>query len=152
MNSLFLRDPETGAIYPTNEFVVWNVHYYFHRSPRFWGPDAETFDPSRFLPANASKLPDKVWRPFEMGPRNCIGQDLALLETKIIMALTLRSFDFTPAYDRLPELENDGSIYAAKKAYRKGKQDLEGEEAYQILIASAKPREGMPMVVTEREV
>lgn len=34
-----------------------------------------------------------AFRPFELGPRNCIGQELAQLELRAILALTVRDFD-----------------------------------------------------------
>ena len=99
------------------------------------------------MPENASKLPENGWRAFERGPRNCIGQDLAQLEARIILALIVRGFDFEAAFDSLHELANDGSVYANDEGFRAGKQDLDGEEAYPILLGTAKPREGMPMRV-----
>jgi cytochrome P450 len=42
----------------------------------------------------ASKIPVSAWRPFERGPRNCIGQELANMEARVIMACTLRRYDF----------------------------------------------------------
>lgn len=76
-----------------------------------------------------------------------------MMEIKIIMALTLRSFDVTSAYE---ELDN-----ASPPNRRKGTQDgdgtirtpikwVEGERAYQILLGSAKPVEGMPARVKIR--
>lgn len=142
-----IRDPRTGESYPTDGKLVWVVHFALHRNPAVWGENANKFDPSRFLAQNESKLPENGWRPFEKGQRNCIGQELALLEARIILALTVRSFDFQPAFGCLDELKNDGSYYANDESWRKGKQDLDGEEAYPILCGSAKPREGMPMKV-----
>lgn len=142
-----LRDPETGNALPTDGILVWVVHYAQHRSERIWGETANVFDPSRFLPENAASLPESGWRPFERGPRNCIGQDLALLEARIILALVVRRFEFQTAFDSLDELKNDGSFYAKDDGWRTGKQDLDGEEAYPILLGTAKPREGMPMKV-----
>lgn len=75
-----------------------------------------------------------------------------MLEAKITLALTVRQFDFEIAFDRLDELAGDGSIFAKDPRYRIGRQDLDGEEAYQVLIATAKPREGMPMRVKKRVV
>ena len=143
----FARDPQTGEALPTEGMLIWIVHYSQHRNSRVWGPSADTFDPSRFLPENAAKLPLNGWRPFEKGPRNCIGQDLAMLEARVILALVVRSFDFELAYDALDELANDGSFYARDAGWRKGKQDVDGEIAYPILVGTAKPREGMPVRV-----
>ncbi|KAK4540921.1 hypothetical protein LTR36_008429 [Oleoguttula mirabilis] len=146
---VMIRDPKTGESYPTENFLVWVPHYALHRNPNVWGDSANTFDPSRFLAQNESKLPENGYRPFEKGQRNCIGQELALIEARIILALTVRSFEFQAAYDSLDEPKDDGSYYADER-WRKGKQDLDGEEAYQILVGSAKPREGMPTRVKVR--
>lgn len=78
-----VRDPKTGEALPTDDYLIWVVHYAQHRDPDIWGESATSFQPERFLPENAGKLPEGAWRPFEKGPRNCIGQDLALLETKM---------------------------------------------------------------------
>ena len=139
-----LYDPKTGEALPTEGILVWVIHYSQHRNPEIWGESADVFDPTRFLPENASELPPDAWRPFEKGPRNCIGQDLALLEARIILALILRTFEFSTALDSLDELKNDGSWYAKDDGFRAGKQDVDGEELYPILIGTAKPREGMP--------
>lgn len=123
------------------------VDYDLQRSERLWGPTVNAFDPSRFMPENAAKVPEGAWRAFARGPRSCIGQDLAQIEVRIVLALIARSFDFQPAYDSLGELANDGSVYANDEGYRTGKQDLDGDEAYPIILGTAKPREGMPMRV-----
>lgn len=117
-----------------------------HRDPALWGKDVKEFDPTRFMPGNEHRIPEDGWRPFEKGPRNCIGQELALIEARIILALVARSFDFHAAYDCLDDLKGDGSAYV-DESFRRGKQDLDGEEAYPVLIGTAKPREGMPMKV-----
>ena len=146
---LMLYDPKTGEALPTENILVWMVHYCQHRSQAIWGGSANVFDPSRFLPENASNLPENAWRPFEKGPRNCIGQDLALLEARIILAVVVRRFEFQTAFESLDELNNDGSFYAKDESFRKGKQDLDGEELYPILLGTAKPREGMPCRVKQ---
>ena len=60
-----LYDPKTGEALPTEDILVWVVHYAQHRNPAVWGETANTFDPSRFLPENVSKLPENAWRAFE---------------------------------------------------------------------------------------
>lgn len=146
----FLKDPITGDMLPTEGLLVWPALNSMHRDPRIWGPDAQEFHPERFLPEKFGKVNPNAYRPFEKGPRNCIGQELALIEMKIILAMTAREFDVKGAYDELDALGRDGSLWAADKSQKRGVQECFGDEAYQILLAAGKPREGMPAKVVRR--
>ena len=73
--------------------------------------------------------------PFEKGPRDCIGQQLAILEMKIVLVLTLRSFDFETVY-REDAVKVEGW----------------GDEAYVMKPLSGKPKDYLPMRVTLRNV
>lgn len=146
----FVKDPATGNMLPTEGLIIWPVLSSMHRDTRYWGPDADAFKPERFLFGNSDKVNPNAYRPFEKGPRNCIGQELALIELKIILALTVREFDIRTAYDELEELANDGSMWAAWNASNSGPQEGYGERMYQVLMASAKPSEGMPARVSRR--
>ena len=57
-----------------------------------------------------------------------------MLETKIIMALMLREFTVEIAYEELDR----------EKGVTRNMRTPEGERAYQVLIATAKPVDGMP--------
>ncbi|KOB55455.1 Uncharacterized protein OBRU01_25886, partial [Operophtera brumata] len=46
---------------------IWGCH----RDPKYWGPDAEHFDPDRFLPERFN-VPPCSYMPFSSGPRNCV--------------------------------------------------------------------------------
>jgi hypothetical protein len=65
-----------------------------------------------------------------------------MIESRIILALTMRLFEFKPAYDELAKLDGDG--------YGKGENRAEagmeqfGDEAWQVQKGTAKPRGGMP--------
>lgn len=146
---LFVRDPATGESLPTEGLMVWLVHYGTHRNPAVWA-DPDSFQPARFLVGHpdAARVPEGAWRPFEMGPRNCIGQNLAMLEARIMLALVCRRFDVSTALERLDELKNDGSSWARDASFRGGIQEHDGEELYQVLVGAAKPREGMPARVS----
>jgi hypothetical protein len=113
--------------------MIWPVIHGTQRDPKFWGPDVHEFRPERFLPENSDKLIPNAHRPFEKGPRNCIGQDLANVELKVALALTVREFDIKAAYDELDTLRNDGSIWAAWQGSKKGSiQQYHGDQMYQV--------------------
>ncbi|KAF2192569.1 cytochrome protein [Zopfia rhizophila CBS 207.26] len=147
----FVKDPITGNMLPTEDVLVWPVAISIHRDARFWGEDVHKFRPERFLMENADKLTPHAYRPFEKGPRNCIGQELALLEMKVILVLTVREFDVKAAYNELDALSKDGSMWASEKSQKKGPQKCFDDDAYQILLAAAKPREGLPARVIRRD-
>ena len=52
--------------------------------------DPNTFDPERFLKEKHDQ--NFVFTPFSAGGRNCIGQHLALIEAKVILARILSAF------------------------------------------------------------
>lgn len=69
-------------------------------------------------PHNFQEIVKDAWRPFEKGPRTCIGQELALLEMKIIMVMTLRYFDIKADYeewDRKLGREKPGEILGGRR-------------------------------------
>ena len=55
----------------------------------------EDFDPDRWAPdaVDADKLKE-LFMPFALGKRNCVGQNLANLETKLVLASLYKSFSF----------------------------------------------------------
>ncbi|ESO89799.1 hypothetical protein LOTGIDRAFT_218629 [Lottia gigantea] len=61
------------------------------RDPDFW-ENPDVFDPERFSPENKESINPYSHMPFGMGPRNCIGQRLALLELKLVLVCILRSY------------------------------------------------------------
>lgn len=125
--------------------TIFVAAHTLHRRPDYW-PDPEEFHPERHLEGgwNGSQVPTDAYRPFDKGPRNCIGQQLAMLEIRIILALTARRFDFQERYDEW---------YSTTKSKPKGDNELKavhGEKAYQVFTVTAKPKDGLPVRVFDR--
>lgn len=116
-----------------------------HRHPKHF-PNPHVFIPERFLSnGGSSDSSNPAYLPFSKGPRICIGQELALIEMKIILVMTLRRFDIRAAFEDLHMLKDDGSYWPNDES---GIQEVYGDEAYQVMLGSAKPREGMPARVS----
>jgi cytochrome P450 len=76
--------------------VICISPYVTHRHPAFW-TDPEDFDPDRFEPARAAARPRGSYFPFGLGPRYCIGQQLALTEMLVTLAIVAARWTLTPA-------------------------------------------------------
>ncbi|KAH9217713.1 cytochrome P450 [Leptodontidium sp. 2 PMI_412] len=116
-----------GRSYPLANHMICVLASSIHRDANIWSNPAE-FDPDRFLHPETHSM--NAWMPFEKGPRNCIGQQMATLEVRVVAVLTLRFFDFEAAF------KGHGLSVPGW-----------GGRAYQELNMSAKPKDGIPMRV-----
>ncbi|CAG9788742.1 unnamed protein product [Diatraea saccharalis] len=66
--------------------------FVMHRSKNLWGPDADSFDPDRFLPENSVNRHPCAFIPFSFGSRNCIGRHFGMMVMKSVLATILRSY------------------------------------------------------------
>lgn len=98
----FLVD-DKGRRFPTEGFVLLSDVFHIHRSEKTWHRPLE-FLPERWMardksdPLYEGPHTKNAFRPFELGPRGCLGQELALVDMRIALALTVREFDFESAY------------------------------------------------------
>lgn len=81
-------DVIAGVAVPAGTLVILSP-WLLHRRPADW-PDPLRFDPGRFLPPEGSAAPRGSYLPFGLGPRLCIGRDLALAEAVLVLATLLR--------------------------------------------------------------
>ncbi|KAL4959139.1 cytochrome P450 [Aspergillus stella-maris] len=92
--------PTTISGYDIPAGVKVSVHQFaaYHSPTNFYLP--HSFIPDRWLPS-ATKNPSspfysdkrEVFQPFSVGPRNCIGRNLAYAEMRVIFARVLWNFD-----------------------------------------------------------
>ncbi|XP_049524215.1 lithocholate 6-beta-hydroxylase isoform X3 [Dermacentor silvarum] len=75
-----------------------------HMDLRYW-PEPHRFDPDRFLPENASSRPSVAYQPFGVGPRNCFGERLAILEIMYTMARMVEKYRLTLGESQKNDLE-----------------------------------------------
>ncbi|KAH8505311.1 hypothetical protein H0E87_012529 [Populus deltoides] len=66
-----------------------------HHDQSIWGHDANEFNPRRFSNGVARAAKHHVaFIPFGLGVRTCIGQNLAILQAKLTLAIILQRFSF----------------------------------------------------------
>jgi cytochrome P450 len=72
-------------------WLVFIIPYVMHRHPRYWvRPD--TFDPTRFSPEESAARAKYVYLPFGAGPRQCIGNQFAMVEAQLVLATLAARF------------------------------------------------------------
>lgn len=120
-----------GKTYPVDNVVLFVNHFTLHRNAEVWGSTANEFDPYRFIEGSPSyrEIPAGGFRPFERGPRNCIGQELSLLEAKVILATTISKYDFTKI----------------------GLDGITEREVYDSAMITSRPVDGMAMKISLRK-
>ncbi|EIW81963.1 cytochrome P450 monooxygenase pc-3 [Coniophora puteana RWD-64-598 SS2] len=79
---------------PANTRTPYSV-FLMHRRKDLWGPDADNFDPDRFLDERQKKYltPNPfIFLPFNAGPRICLGQQFAYNEASFFLVRLLQRF------------------------------------------------------------
>jgi cytochrome P450 len=80
-----LSDDTLGGYRLPRGWLAFVIPYALHRHPRYW-PNPDVFDPERFSPEQSANRPKFVYLPFGAGPRRCIGDQFALIETHLTLA------------------------------------------------------------------
>ncbi|KAL6967891.1 hypothetical protein U1Q18_033700 [Sarracenia purpurea var. burkii] len=105
-----LNDMKFGNIDLPKGINLWIMVVTLHTDPTNWGSDAHEFNPERFANgiSGACKLPH-LYMPFGFGPRVCLGQSLAMVEIKILIALVLSNFSLvlSPNYIHSPTIRQN---------------------------------------------
>lgn len=69
--------------------------YEIHRDVKFWGNDANEFNPDRFEYENFKNIHPYAYFPFSNGPRICPGYKYAYLSMKIFLSRMIMAYKVT---------------------------------------------------------
>lgn len=167
-----ITDPQTGDKLCLDGFMIYGNHYNIGRDKSVYGPTADDFIPERWLgdvdtssspseldpspsqnPRHSitpektpTTIPPTAWRPFERGPRNCIGQELANIEARIILACSVRHYHFSKIGVGALKMDEMGNVVVGED----GVVETEGV-MYNRRQVTAKPFDDMRMRVRVRE-
>ncbi|KAJ4391006.1 hypothetical protein N0V93_004619 [Gnomoniopsis smithogilvyi] len=129
----------SGEEYSLDGLHVYNCATIIQRDPAIYGDSSDDFVPERWL-EGGSEIPVTAWRGFERGPRNCIGQELAMLEAKVVIALVGRYVDFIKVGLGSVSLDKAGKPALDRKGQYKVEQPM-----YPTRQVTPKPVDGMMM-------
>ena len=92
-----------GYDFPTGTTVLAS-QWVMHRDARYFD-DPGAFRPERWLDGLMGRLPAGAYFPFGDGPRRCIGQSFALMESALVTATVAQHFRFrlVPGHPVVPE-------------------------------------------------
>ncbi|KAI0332391.1 cytochrome P450 monooxygenase pc-2 [Cubamyces sp. BRFM 1775] len=88
-------DPNGPRVFiPKDAGISYSV-FLMHRRKDYWGPDAQYFDPDRWLDERLNKYftaNPYIFVPFNAGPRICLGQQFAYNEMSFFLIRLLQNF------------------------------------------------------------
>lgn len=86
-----IGDWQCGPYHIPAGSIILLSQYVMHRHPRYWEAP-EQFQPERFDPLLKSNRPRFAYFPFGAGVRQCVGQQFALMEAKLILATVAQKY------------------------------------------------------------
>ncbi|MCV7380712.1 cytochrome P450 [Mycobacterium alsense] len=82
--------------------------YALQRDPRWWGPDADSYNPLRFYDKDvAAERPNLAFMPFGAGPHRCFGAAMGYLEAQFLLAQIHQRFRVQTPAGWAPEHDPD---------------------------------------------
>lgn len=117
-------DDTLGGFHLPSGWLAFVIPYVLHRLPQYW-KNPDTFEPERFSPEQSADRPKFAYIPFGAGPRQCIGNQFALIEAHL-------------------------SVATLAQRYRL--QLVPGHRVEPWPLITLRPRYGMPMTIEARQV
>ncbi|KAF2300423.1 hypothetical protein GH714_013136 [Hevea brasiliensis] len=101
-----LQEVKIGNVQVPKGVGIWIFLLALHRDPELWGPDADVFNPERFINGVTGACKSaQAYIPFGLGARICPGQNMAMMELTVLFALILSNFNISisPNYLHSPK-------------------------------------------------
>ncbi|XP_072984118.1 cytochrome P450 734A1 [Typha latifolia] len=92
LNRITTRDVKLGSLDVPAGTHIYMPTLAIHHDVEVWGADANEFNPLRFADGKGHHL--GAFFPFGIGPTICVGQNLALVESKVALSMILQRFEF----------------------------------------------------------
>jgi cytochrome P450 len=89
--------------------IVYLAPFLLHRQERYF-PEPLRFYPERFAGGLEARLPPGAYLPFGAGPRVCIGQSLAFMETMAITAALMATTEVRATAPVAPDPRPDATL------------------------------------------
>jgi len=118
-------DPNGKPFYVPPKTTIFYSVFAMHRRTEYWGPDANEFDPDRFLDERVNKYltPNPfIFLPFNAGPRICLGQQFAYNEMSFFLIKLLQRFS---SMELVSEAAPPGSLPPNEWAGLPGRKGIE---------------------------
>ena len=104
-----IRDDRIGPYLIPAGSMLFLSPFVTHRRPDLW-ENPEGFDPGRFAPGREDAGPRYAYFPFGGGPRQCIGNNFALMEATLIVASVARRYGLDLVPGREVKVKERGSL------------------------------------------
>jgi cytochrome P450 len=104
VNRRAIEDVTIGGYTVPKDTEISVATWAMHRSPRYFDNPLQ-FDPERFSPENEKRIPKYAYLPFAAGPRVCIGNSFAMMESRLILATITQQYrlSLVPGQQIVPE-------------------------------------------------
>jgi cytochrome P450 len=83
-----------GNYYLSANALILVFYHGVHHNSRIWN-NPEVFDPERFTPERMAGQHPFAYVPFSAGPRKCAGEEFALMEGPLVIAMILQRYNIT---------------------------------------------------------
>jgi cytochrome P450 len=99
-----IADDELGGYPIASKTLLMLPTFFTHRHPDFW-PQPDVFDPERFTDEQVARRHKFAHYPFGGGPRICIGNHFAMMESALILSAIVQRFVLVPSGDLPVEID-----------------------------------------------